>query len=152
MTRLELRNIMMNLPFDNMCEMYSNGEQAIFVSRPSQLSPRFKDYDVNTNFQIHLQIGNDKPFKPNHLRLLLDLKLRTRELPESKDILLEAFDNIYYGMDPIMAISPAIHIRYGQYINPIDITAVLAQLFLVEQDIGYGSKSKYVPPSLYLQV
>ena len=151
MTRSELYDIMIDLPFDEMCEMYSNGEQTVFVYRPSQLSSRFKDYDVNTNFQIWLQIGNEKPFKPNHLRLLLDLKLRSRELPESKDALLEAFDNIFYGMDPIRAISSTKHIQFTQYINPIEITAVLAQLFIVEQDIGYGSKSKYDPPSLYIQ-
>lgn len=151
MTRSELYEKMIDLPFNEMCEIYSIGEQTVSVYRPSHLSSRFKDYDVNTNFQIWLKIGNEKPFKPNHLRLLLDLKLRSRELPESKNLLLKAFDNIFYGMDPIKAISTAKHIRFTQYINPIEITAVLAQLFIVEQDIGYGSKSKYDPPSLYIQ-
>lgn len=151
MTLSELHEIIINLPFDEMRRMYSNGEQTILVYRPSQLSARFKYYDVNTNFQIYLQIGDEKPFKPNHLRLLLDLKLRSRELPASKDILLEAFDNIFYGIDPIEAIGPASHIPFTQYINPIDITAVLAQLFIIEQNIGYGSKSNYNPPSLYIQ-
>ena len=151
MTRSELYDIMIDLPFDEMCELYQNGEQTVSVYRPSQLSSRFKDYDVNKNFQIWLQIGNEKPFKPNHLRLLLDLKLRSRELPDSKDALLKAFDNIFYGMDPISAISSVKHIRFTQYINPIEITAELAQLFIVEQDIGYGTRSKYDPPSLYIQ-
>lgn len=42
------------------------------------------------------------------------------------------------------------HIHFTQYINPIDITAILAQLFIIEQDIGYGRKSTFDPPSLYL--
>lgn len=151
MTRSELHDIIIDLPFDKKREIYSNGEQTVSVYRPSQLSPRFKDYNVNTNFQIYLQIGDEKPFKPNHLRLLLDLKLRSRELPEYKDTLLEAFDNIFYGIDPITAISSAKYIHFTQYINPIEISAVLAQLFIVEQDIGYGHKSKYAPPSLYIQ-
>lgn len=151
MTKSELFRQMIALPFDQMYKIYSNDWQTIYVYRPSQLSARFKDYNVNTNFQIYLQINNEKPFKPNHLRLLIDLKLRSRELPETKNYLLQAFDNIFYGMDPIQAITPIKQIPYAQFINPIDITAVLAQLFIIEQDIGYGSKSKYDPPSLYIQ-
>lgn len=136
MTYSQLYNILVNLPFDEMRGIYSNGAQTISVYRPSQLSDRFKDYDVNTNFQIYLQINNEKPFKPNHLRLLLDLKLRSRELPQTKVPLLKAFDDIYYGIDPIQAIEPLFDIHYTQFINPIDITAVLAQLFIGEQNIG----------------
>lgn len=151
MIKSELFRQIIALPFDKTYEIYSNGQQSVHVYRPSQLSTRFKDYNVNTNFQIFLQINDEKPFKPNHLRLLIDLKLRSRELPETKNYLLQAFDNIFYGMDPIQAIAPVMKIPYTQYINPIDITAVLAQLFIIEQDIGYGSKSKYDPPSLYIQ-
>lgn len=133
-----------------MTELYNNGEQAILIYRPSTLSVRFKNYDVNTNFQIFLRIGNDRPFRPNHLRLLIDLKLRARELPQAREELLIAFDKIFYGEEPLDAIKPLTHIRFTQYINPIDITAMLAQLFIIEQDIGYGNKSTFDPPSLYI--
>lgn len=79
-----MKQMILDLPFDTMTKVYSNGEHSILVYRPSQLSQRFKDYDVNKNFQIFLQIGNNKPFRPNHLRLLIDLKLRSRELPQVK--------------------------------------------------------------------
>lgn len=150
MTYDKLKEVVLDLPFDTMTEIYNNGEQSLLIYRPSKLSVRFKDYDVNTNFQIFLQIGNEKPFRPNHLRLLLDLKLRSRELPQAKETLLLAFDKIFYGEDPICAIKSASHIRFTQYINPLDITAVLAQLFIIEQDIGYGGKSTFDPPSLYI--
>ncbi len=150
MTYEEMKDIVLELPFDTMTEVYNNGEQAILIYRPSTLSERFKDYNVNTNFQVFLRIGNDKPFRPNHLRLLIDLKLRARELPQAKEELLIAFDKIFYGEDPLFAINSLIHIRFTQYINPIDITAILAQLFIIEQDIGYGGKSTFNPPSLYI--
>lgn len=150
MTYAEMKDIVLELPFDTMTEIYNNGEQAILLYRPSTLSERFKNYNVNTNFQIFLRIGNDKPFRPNHLRLLIDLKLRVREFPKTKEELLVAFDKIFYGEDPLFAINPLVHIQFTQYINPIDITAILAQLFMIEQDIGYGDKSSFAPPSLYI--
>ncbi len=146
----DMKEVILALPFDTMTEVYNNGKQSILVCRPSQLSKRFKDYDVNTNFQIFLQIGDDKPFRPNHLRLLIDLKLRSKELPQAKEKLLLAFDKIFYGIEPLDAIKPLTHIHFTQYINPIDITAVLAQLFIIEQNIGYGRKSTFNPPSLYI--
>lgn len=146
----EMCKKIIDLPFDTMTEVYSNESQKIFVFRPSTLPKRFKDYDVNTNFQIFLQIGDDKPFRPNHLRLLLDLKLRSREQPATIEKLLSAFDKIFYGEDPVNAIQNIKQIKYTQYINPIDITAVLAQLFIIEQNIGYGKKSTFNPPSLYI--
>lgn len=151
MDYIDMRRIVLDLPFDTMQEVYNNGEQAILIYRPSRLSARFRNYNVNTNFQVFLQIGNDDPFRPNHLRLLLDLKLRVREFPEEKEELLAAFDKIFYGYEPLEAIRHLTYIRFTQYINPIDITAILAQLFIIEQDIGYGHKSKFDPPSLYLQ-
>lgn len=147
----EMKDIVLCLPFDTMTEVYSNSKQKLLIYRPSELSERFKNYDVNTNFQIFLKIGNSKPFRPNHLRLLIDLKLRVRELPLTKEELLIAFDKIFYGEDPLCAIKQLTHIPFTQYINPIDITAILAQLFIIEQDIGYGAKSTYEPPSLYIQ-
>ena len=150
MTYDEMRKTVLDLPFDTMTEVYNNGEQAILIYRPSTLSERFKNYDVNTNFQIFLRIGDNKPFRPNHLRLLIDLKLRARELSQSNEELLTAFDKIFYGANPLDAIKPLAHIHFTQYINPIDITAMLAQLFIIEQDIGYGGKSTFDPPSLYI--
>lgn len=150
MTYNELRETILDLEFDTMTLIYDNGEQKILVFRPSTLSDRFKDYDVNTNFQIFLQIGDEKPFRPNHLRLLIDLKLRSRELPQTREDMLIAFDRIFYGEDPLLAIKEISHIYFTQFINPLDITAVLAQLFIIEQDIGYGSKSTFEPPSLYI--
>ena len=83
--------------------------------------------------------------------MLIDLKLHSRELPQYKEKLLVAFDKIFYGDEPLDAIQSFNNIHFTQYINPIDITAVLAQLFIIEQNIGYGNKSTFNPPALYIQ-
>lgn len=150
MTYGKMKEIVLDLPFDTMTEVYTSGKQSILIYRPSTLSKRFKNYNVYTDFQIFLKIGNSKAFRPNHLRLLIDLKLRVREIPQAKEKLLIAFDKIFYGEEPLDAIEPLTYFHFTQYIDPIDITAILAQLFIIEQDIGYGNKSTFNPPSLYL--
>lgn len=146
----DMLNFVLKLPFDTMTEVYNNGVQSILIFRPSTLPKRFKYYDVNKNFQVFLKIGNDKPFRPNHLLPLIDLKLRARKLPQCRKELLIAFDKIFYDVEPLEAIQPLNNIHFTQYINPIDITAVLAQLFIIEQNIGYGNKSTFNPPALYI--
>ena len=145
-----MKQIIFDLPFDTMTEVYNNGNQSLLLYRPSTLPKRFRNYDVNTNFQIFLKIGDTKLFRPNHLRLLIDLNLRSREIPSAKEELLIAFDKIFYGADPLDAVKPISHIKFPQFIKPIDITGVLSQLFIIEQDIGYGEKSTFDPPSLYI--
>ena len=147
----ELIELINNLPFDNMKNIYSSNNQTLSIYRPSKLSKRFKKYDKNKNFQIFLQDGTDKNFRPNHLRLLIDLKLRVRDVPEAKQTLLEVFDRIFYGQDPSELLEMLSNYHFASFINPIEITLYLAQLFIAEQNIGYGGVSKYNPPSLYLQ-
>lgn len=122
-----------------------------YIFRPSELSNRFKNYDKEKNFQIFLQEGDNKPFRPNHLRLLIDLKLRVREVPESKYTLLKVFDSIFYGKDPDELVYLLSEYNFVSSINPIEITLYLAQLFIAEQNIGFGGITKYDPASLYIQ-
>lgn len=151
MNYTELERIIIDLPFDEEKEIYSSKGQTLYVVRPRELSERFKEYDASKNIQIWLKIDGKKPFKPNHFRLLIDLYTRVRECPESKDILLEVFDRIFYGEDPLKLMHLLDPYTYTQAINPIDIEVVLAQLFIAEQNIGFGKKSKYNPRSLYIQ-
>ena len=74
-----------------------------------------------------------------------------RECPESKDVLLLVFDKIFYGEDPLEVIHLLDNYNYTQAINPLDIAVVLAQLFITEQNVGFGKQSKYNPRSLYIQ-
>lgn len=147
----QLEKIIIDLPYDEMREIYSNGKQILSVFRPLKLSREFEEYDASKNVQIWLKAGDKKQFRPNHFRLLIDLYTRAREHPESKDKLLYVFDSIFYGADPLKVMHVLDEFTYTQAINPLDISVVLAQLFIAEQNIGFGRRSKYNPRSLYIQ-
>lgn len=147
-----LLEIVINLEFDSKKVIYSYDNYKIYIYRPSVLSKRFKNYDVQKNFQIWLSDGT-REFRPNHLRVLIDLNLRTRCRPELKENLLLAFDNIFYGKDPVDELKELDAEYFEHRLNPIAITGVLAQLFFIEQEYGYVSnrESNYDPPTLFFQ-
>ncbi len=147
----ELEKLLIELPFDTPKTIYSSNKQLLFVSRPSKLSRRFSNYVPEKNFQIWLKQNDKAAFRPNHFRLMIDLYTRVREFPNSKNDLLLAFDKIFYGEDPIAVQHILDKYDYVQSINPLDISLVLAQLFIAEQNIGFGRESKYNPRSLYIQ-
>jgi len=90
MLKSEMIKIVKNLEFDKPKSVYKKGNIEIFLLRPSVLSSRFKYYDKNKNFQVWLKDG-DKKFRPNHLRLLIDLNLRARS---RKDLMIDDLDII----------------------------------------------------------
>lgn len=146
----ELKEFVYSAPFDVMTEIYRNGDDVLSIFRPTKLSKRFKNYDINKNFQIFLK-ENDNEFKPNHFRIFIDLKFRVMDYPKRRNLLLKSFDNIFYGMDPIEAVKPIKKYKFKNCLNDINTIAQLAQLFLLEQCEGYSKKSKYDPASLYMQ-
>lgn len=147
----ELKEFVYSAPFDVMTEVYRNNDVVLSVYRPSKLKDQFLDYDVNKNLQIYMQEGDTKPFKPTHLRVFIDLKLRVMQQPALKEPLLKAFDKIFYGMDPEKAIKPIKRYKFKVFLNSIDMIAHLAQLMILEQNEGFGKTSKYNPMSLYVQ-
>ncbi|MGM9568886.1 MAG: hypothetical protein ACI3XC_02275 [Phascolarctobacterium sp.] len=146
----QLANKAKHLQFDKPETIYTYLNTSIIITRPSMLSKRFRHYDINKNFQIWLYKGEIN-FRPSHLRILIDLKLRVMAMPAIKNLLLESFDKIFYGEDPLAAIHPLKSIEFVNYIEPLPVIANLAQIMLIEQEIGYGSRSTFEPPSLYLQ-
>ncbi len=145
--------VIRTLDFDKKLQVKRVDDCSLYVLRPSKVSRRFKNYDPKRNFQVWLKEGNEESFKPNHLRVLLDLNLRVRSNPDLKEVLLEAFDAIFYGEDPMSAIKPLQGIHFEHFLNPLPIIAHMSQLFIIEQTLGYTSakKSKYDPPSLFYQ-
>ena len=147
----ELKEFVYSAPFDVMTEVYRNEDVILSVYRPSKLKKQFEGYDVSKNLQIFMQEGANQPFKPNHLRVLIDLKLRVMQKPRLRKPLLKAFDNIFYGMDPDQAIASLKKNKFNICLNSIDVIAHLAQLMILEQNEGFGKVSKYDPMSLYVQ-
>ena len=142
--------IVKDLDFDKEISVFKKKNVEIKLVRPSKLSARFKDYDVKKNFQIWLTEGNKK-FRPNHLRVMVDLNLRVRSRPELKKNLLLAFDQIFYGKDPEKELSHLVKENFEHYLNDLVTIGVLTQLFVIEQEYGYYRKSKFEPPTLFFQ-
>jgi hypothetical protein len=150
MLKAEMFRIVKELEFDNKKTIFKKGKTEIQLYRPSVLSARFKDYDVKKNFQIWLKQG-DREFKPNHLRVMIDLNLRVRSRPELKKDLLIAFDNIFYGKDPEKELNKLSKEKFEHYLNDLLIIGILAQLFIIEQEYGYNKESMFEPSTLFFQ-
>ena len=150
MLKSEMFNIVRELEFDNKKTIFKKGNIEIQLYRPSKLSARFKDYDVKKNFQIWLKEGN-REFRPNHLRVMIDLNLRTRSRTDLKEKLLIAFDNIFYGKDPENELKELSEEKFEHYLNDLIVIGVLSQLFIIEQEYGYHKESKFEPPTLFFQ-
>lgn len=144
--------IIEELPFDEKKTIHKDrlGVE-VFILRPSELPKSLKNkYDPKKNFQIWLKEG-EREFKPNHLRLMIDLNLRIRSRPELKNSLLIIFDNIFYGEDPEKEIKKYKDETFEHYLNSLDVIAQLAQLFLIEQEFNYLRESKFEPKTLFFQ-
>lgn len=146
----EMFNIVRELKFDTKKVVFTDEGIDVFLFRPSKLSKRFDGYDLNKNFQIWLRDG-EREFRPNHLRVMIDLNLRTRCRPDLKQTMLSIFDNIFYRKDPDEEIKRIKSEKFEHFLNPINVIAYLAQLFLIEQEYCYHRESNFEPPTLFLQ-
>lgn len=133
--------------------VYKDDGIEISLFRPSALPPRMdpEKYDVNKNFQIWLHLPDGRKFKPNHLRIFVDLGLRSRCRPDLKRELCFAFDAIYNGQSPMEAISVLKNERFPLELNSIAVIAHLAQLMVIEQEFNYLGPSKFEPKTLFFQ-
>jgi len=133
--------------------VYSDDNVTITLHRPSKLPPRMdpKKYDVDRNFQIWLHYPDGRNFKPNHLRVFIDLGLRSRCRSDLKRSLCLAFDAIYNGQSPEVAISLLKNESFPLELNSIEVIAYLAQLFVIEQEFNYLGESKFEPKTLFFQ-
>ena len=85
MNYIELYKKIENLKIGETISIFKESAVEIFVIRPLN---KFKDYDEKKNFQIFLKEGERK-FRPNHLRIMIDLHLRVRSRPDLKIELLK---------------------------------------------------------------
>lgn len=150
MEKAKMFKIVKNLPFDKNKVVYKEKGVEVYIFRPSKLSNRFKSYDLKKNFQIWLKQG-DRKFRPNHMRVFIDLNLRVRSKGSAKRKLLSAFDNIFYGADPEKELRKLKNEKFGHFLNPITVIGVLSQLFIIEQEYGYHKESMFNPPTLFYQ-
>ena len=146
----DLFNIVKELKFDKEEILLEEKSSKVFIFRPSKLSKRFNNYDASKNFQIWLKEG-DRKFRPNHLRIMIDVNLRIRCRPDLKKKLLTVFDNIFYGEDPDIEIKVLENEKFDHYLNSLKVITYLHQLFIAEQLYCYSKESRYDPPTLFYQ-
>src|SRR3990167_10682153 len=127
MDKQAMFKIIKELPFDTNKVVYKKDDLEIYLFRPSNLSKRFEGYDIKKNFQIWLKEG-ERIFRPNHLRVMIDLNLRVRSRPDLKNKLLLAFDNIFYGKDPEKELEELSKEKFEHFLNPLKAIGILAQL------------------------
>jgi hypothetical protein len=147
MKKDKMTNLIKNLEIGSKKTIYNKNNTEIYVVRPNK---KFKNYNINKNFQIFLKQGN-REFRPNHLRVMIDLNLRVRSKPDLKKTLLNIFDNIYYGEDPIIETKEIAKEKFDYYLNDIEIIAILSQLFIIEQEYNYNKESNFEPKTLFYQ-
>ena len=150
MIKSDMFKIVRDLKFDEKKTVYKRGKATIQLYRPSKLSQRFRKYDPKKNFQIWLKEG-EREFRPNHLRVFIDLNLRIRSRPELKKELLLTFDEIFHGADPEKELEARSKEDFEHYLNHLTVIGILSQLFLIEQEYGYTEESKFDPPTLFFQ-
>lgn len=140
-----------NLPFETYDIILTDNEGVeLSIFRPREVPRRLRqNYDPNKNFQIWLKEGNEH-FRPNHLRLIIDLDLRVRSRPDLQEKLAQAFDDIFYGEDPDIVVERFQEDIFEHKLNSLNIIATMMQLFVVEQAINYTSESRFDPPTLFL--
>ncbi len=149
----ELLGVVKSLPFEEKRTICIDSGTELYLLRPTMPSQNLKhdNYDPLRNFQIWLKEGDHPAFMPNHLRVLIDLNLRSRTRPDLKRELLAVVDNIFYGADPDTAIGVLLKEHFSGHLNSLRIIANLHQLFIAEQLHGYPRESNYDPPSLFFQ-
>lgn len=147
MEYLDLYNKIISLPKGNKMSVLNEDGVEIYILRPTKT---FKAYDINKNFQIFIKEGV-REFRPNHLRVMIDLHLRVISRPDLKDKLLLAFDRIYYRENVLEAIKAIKDEKFAHSLNSLKVIAVLHQLFLMEQELNYNKSSKYDPVTLFYQ-
>ncbi|MBI2448712.1 hypothetical protein HYV49_00265 [Candidatus Pacearchaeota archaeon] len=150
MDKQAMFKVIKEFPFDTNKVVYKKDDLEVYLFRPSKLSKRFESYDVQKNFQIWLK-EEERTFRPNHLRVMIDLNLRIRSRVDLKKKLLLAFDNIFYGADPEKELKELSKETFEHFLNDLVVIGILSQLFIIEQEYGYHKESKFDPPTLFFQ-
>ena len=150
----DLKDLILNLEITERKTIYttSKGEE-IFVYKPSKPSATLKhaDYDPRRNFQIFLKFPNKREFRPNHLRLLLDLHLKRLSDKIKSNYIFSVLEKIYEGDDPVDFADKLKDLDFRMQIDSSVLNIYYGQLFMIEQDINWSyRKTQCDPPRSYL--
>lgn len=94
------------------------------------------------DFAVGLRIPDTPEFRPTHVRLLIDLHLKCLSDPKDARVLLDAFESVYHGDDPLSVTGQFAHVKFPMQLDRADVNLLYAQLLMVEQDFNYGPGKK----------
>jgi hypothetical protein len=150
----KLKDVVYKLDLEERKTIYSMKDGTeIFVYRPKKPSSTLKhsDYEPSKNFQIFLHFPDKKEFRPNHLRLLLDLYLKRESDKTKSNIHFNSLEDIYLGEDPLSFKDEIENLEFRMQLDNAMLNLCYGQLFMVEQDINWAErKTECKPPRSYL--
>lgn len=148
----ELLETINKLDVGNSKNIYRVDNTDIWIHRPEKLGRSLKSkekYDIKTNFQIFMRGGDGRAFRPNHLRILIDLHLKLISNSKEAERLFSILEEIYRGKDPLEFKDELSKIKFKMQLDTALVNICCSQLFMAEQDINY-TKGKIKPPRSYL--
>lgn len=150
----ELKELIINLELTEKETIYTTPDGIeVFVYKPLKPSATLKhtDYNPQKNFQIYLKFPEKKEFRPNHLRLLLDLHLKRLSDENKSNIIFSSLEKIYEGEDPEKFADKLKELNFRMQLDSSLLNVYYGQLFMIEQDINWSErKTQCQPPRSYL--
>ena len=148
----DLLEIIKNLKIGESEELYKTDDSKIWIMRPEKLGRSLKNkekYDIKRNFQIFMKKGEEREFRPNHLRILIDLHLKLISNLEDSKIVFSSLEKIYSGGDPLEFKNELNGLKFKMQLDSALTNVCCSQLFMAEQDINY-THGKIIPPRSFL--
>lgn len=105
------------------------------------------------DFAVGLNITGRPEFYPTHVRLLIDLHLKSTSNEKGALKILAALESVYEGDDPLLLVEKVSSLTFPMQLDGPDVNLLYAQLLMIEQDFNYGpgkKASSFDPPRGFL--
>ena len=106
------------------------------------------------DYAVGLIIPGQSEFYPTHIRLLIDLYIKSESNFDGFKKLHNALEDIFEGTDPVTFVGKLHNIDFPMHLDEAEVNLYIAQLLMIEQDFNFGpgapKKSKLDPPREYL--
>ena len=113
---------------------------------------KFSDHD----YAVGLILPGQSEFYPTHIRLLIDLYIKSESNFNGFKSLHNVIEDVFEGSDPISHIDKLHNIDFPMHLDESEVNLYIAQLLMIEQDFNFGPdaprKSKLDPPRKYLMM
>jgi hypothetical protein len=123
----------------------SDGRKIIVV--PGEKTDKYGEFDIQIRIEGGRGYQSTNP--PSHPAVFKDLHAKRSADEAVADELFDIIDEIYYGADPEKYADRLAEMGFVDDTFPADVTVILLQTMMVEQEINYGPGgewTRYDPP------